>query len=48
MTRRRQLVTEPDAHTTAFDRDRQPLAVFLPHSCRVALFQENEWNGHDG
>jgi hypothetical protein len=40
MRRSEQLVTEPGAHTTAFDRDRQQLAVFLPGSCSVALYRE--------
>ena len=40
MTRCQRLVTEPGAHTTAFDRDRQVLAVFLPRTCRVALYRE--------
>jgi hypothetical protein len=29
------------AHTTAFDQQRQQLAVFLPGSCRVALYRES-------
>lgn len=40
MNRREQVPTERGAHTTAFDRARQRLAVFLPGSSRVALFQE--------
>jgi DNA-binding beta-propeller fold protein YncE len=40
MRRREQVVTEAGAHTTAFDRARQRLAVFLPGSCRAAIFQE--------
>jgi DNA-binding beta-propeller fold protein YncE len=40
MTRAEVLVTEPGAHTTAFDPIRQRLAVFLPGSCRVALYRE--------
>jgi DNA-binding beta-propeller fold protein YncE len=40
MTRREQVPTEEGAHTTAFDRERQRLAVFLPHTCRVALYRE--------
>jgi DNA-binding beta-propeller fold protein YncE len=31
---------EEGAHTTAFDRDRQRLYVFLPKSCRAAIFEE--------
>lgn len=40
MTRRERVPTGHGAHTTAFDRARQRLAVFLPGGCRVALFQE--------
>jgi hypothetical protein len=40
MTRREQVATEAGAHTTTFDRARQLLAVFLPGSCRVALYRE--------
>jgi len=40
MTRSDQLVTEAGAHTTAFDRIRQVLAVFLPGGCRVALYHQ--------
>jgi DNA-binding beta-propeller fold protein YncE len=40
MTRTQQVATEPGAHTTAFDRDRQTLTVFLPGSCRAALYRE--------
>jgi DNA-binding beta-propeller fold protein YncE len=40
MTRCERLATEPGAHTTAFDPVRQRLAVFLPHSCRAALYRE--------
>jgi DNA-binding beta-propeller fold protein YncE len=40
MTHRQQIVTETGAHTTAFDVARQQLAVFLPDSCRVALYRE--------
>ncbi len=42
MTRREQIETETGAHTTAFDHARQQLAVFLPGTCRVALFHESE------
>jgi DNA-binding beta-propeller fold protein YncE len=35
-----QVVTEDGAHTTAFDRVRQRLYVFLPRSCRAALYNE--------
>jgi DNA-binding beta-propeller fold protein YncE len=40
MTRQQQIPTEAGAHTTAFDRARQQLAVFLPGTCRAALYQE--------
>ena len=40
MTRREELATGAGAHTTAFDRRRQRLAVFLPDTCRVALYHE--------
>jgi DNA-binding beta-propeller fold protein YncE len=40
MRRSEQIVTEAGAHTTAFDRVRQQLAVFLPGSCSVALYRE--------
>ncbi len=36
-----QVLTEPGAHTTAFDVKRQRLYVFLP-SCRTAVYEENE------
>lgn len=42
MLRREQVATEAGAHTTAFDRARQQLAVFLPYSCRIALYRETE------
>lgn len=42
MTRRERIETETGAHTTAFDHARQQLAVFLPGTCRVALFHESE------
>lgn len=34
------VTSEDGAHTTAFDQSRQRLYVFLPHSCRVALYDE--------
>jgi hypothetical protein len=40
VTRSDQIVTEAGAHTTAFDQVRQRLAVFLPGSCRIALYRE--------
>jgi DNA-binding beta-propeller fold protein YncE len=35
-----QVETERDAHTTAFDAGRQKLYVFLPSSCRAAVYEE--------
>jgi DNA-binding beta-propeller fold protein YncE len=35
-----ELQTEGGAHTTAFDRTRQLLYVFLPSSCRAAVYEE--------
>jgi DNA-binding beta-propeller fold protein YncE len=35
-----EVATEPGAHTTAFDRLRQLLYVFLPDSCRAAVYRE--------
>jgi DNA-binding beta-propeller fold protein YncE len=35
-----QVETERDAHTTAFDAARQRLYVFLPSSCRAAVYEE--------
>jgi DNA-binding beta-propeller fold protein YncE len=35
-----QVETERDAHTTAFDAARQRLFVFLPSSCRAAVYEE--------
>jgi len=40
MTVVQQIVTEPGAHTTAFDRARQRLYVFLPATCRAAVYTE--------
>lgn len=34
-----ELATEEGAHTTAFDRKRQRLYVFFPHSCRAAVYE---------
>ena len=34
------LPTEAGAHTTAFDRTRRRLYVFLPRSCRAAVYEE--------
>ena len=36
-----QVETEEGAHTTAFDPIRQQLYVFLPESCRAAVYQES-------
>jgi DNA-binding beta-propeller fold protein YncE len=38
MTLEEEIVTERGAHTTAFDPDRQRLYVFLPTTCRAAIF----------
>ncbi|HLW48634.1 MAG TPA: hypothetical protein VKW09_12810 [bacterium] len=35
-----EIVTEAGAHTTAFDRARQRLYVFLPGTCRAAIYAE--------
>jgi DNA-binding beta-propeller fold protein YncE len=35
-----ELPTEAGAHTTAFDRTRQLLYVFLPQSCRATVYEE--------
>jgi DNA-binding beta-propeller fold protein YncE len=35
-----EVATEAGAHTTAFDRRRQMLYVFLPGSCRAGLYKE--------
>lgn len=35
-----QVMTEEGAHTTAFDCVRQRLVVFLPRTCRAAIYQE--------
>jgi DNA-binding beta-propeller fold protein YncE len=40
MTLEEEIATERGAHTTAFDPDRQRLYVFLPASCRVAVYDE--------
>jgi DNA-binding beta-propeller fold protein YncE len=40
-----ELVTEEGAHTTAFDRTRQLLYVFLPTSGRAALYEEKSPRG---
>jgi DNA-binding beta-propeller fold protein YncE len=42
MTVEEKIVTEPGAHTTAFDPDRQRLYVFLPTSCRAAIYDESD------
>jgi DNA-binding beta-propeller fold protein YncE len=36
------VTTEPGAHTAAYDPRRQRLYVFLPGSCRAAIFSETE------
>jgi hypothetical protein len=35
-----QVETERDAHTNAFDADRQRLYAFLPSSCPAAVYEE--------
>jgi hypothetical protein len=40
MTPAQTVATEADAHTTAFDRTRQLVYVFLPRTCRAAVYQE--------
>ena len=35
-----EIATEPGAHTTAFDRARQRLYVFLPRTCVAAVYAE--------
>jgi hypothetical protein len=35
-----QIITESGAHTTAYDDRRQQLYVFLPRSCRAAVYEE--------
>ena len=35
-----QVATQEGAHTTAFDRQRQRLYVFLPQSCHAAVYEE--------
>ena len=39
MTLAQELPTEAGAHTTAFDRTRQLLYVFLPRSCRAVVYE---------
>jgi DNA-binding beta-propeller fold protein YncE len=40
MARVQQVATEEGAHTAAFDRRRQRLYVFLPHTCRAVVYEE--------
>jgi len=40
MLLKERVTTEPGAHTTAFDASRQLLYVFLPGSCRAAVYEE--------
>jgi DNA-binding beta-propeller fold protein YncE len=40
MRRCEQVMTEEGAHTTAFDGPRQRLIVFLPRTCRAAIYEE--------
>jgi DNA-binding beta-propeller fold protein YncE len=37
-----EVITEPGAQTSAFDPDRQRLIVFLPRTCRAAVYQVEE------
>ncbi len=39
MRSRERIVTELGAHTTAFDAARQRLVVFLPRTCRAAIYE---------
>ena len=39
MRHREQVATEEGAHTTAFDAQRQRLAVFMPRTGRAAIYQ---------
>jgi DNA-binding beta-propeller fold protein YncE len=41
MTVVQEITTEAGAHTTAFDRVRQRLYVFLPGSCRAIVYEES-------
>jgi DNA-binding beta-propeller fold protein YncE len=36
-----EVATEAGAHTSAFDRNRQLLYVFLPHTCQAAVYGED-------
>ncbi len=40
MTLVEEIATEDGAHTLTFDEDRQRLYVFLPRSCRAAVYEE--------
>ena len=40
MTITQHVITEADAHTTAYDEVRQRLYVFLPRTCRAAVYEE--------
>ena len=40
MRRCEQVMTEEGAHTTAFDGPRRRLVVFLPRTCRAAIYEE--------
>ncbi len=40
MLLKERVTTEQGAHTTAFDARRQRLYVFLPTSCRAAVYEE--------
>jgi DNA-binding beta-propeller fold protein YncE len=42
MMLKERVTTEPGAHTTAFDAPRQLVYVFLPGSCRAAVYKETQ------
>ncbi len=42
MTLVEEIATEDGAHTLTFDEDRQRLYVFLPRSCRAAVYEETQ------
>ena len=48
LRRSQTVVTEEGAHTTAFDRARQRLIVFMPATCRAAFYQETSGDGAQG
>ena len=40
MVLKERVITEPGAHTTAFDASRQLLYLFLPGTCRAAVYEQ--------